>query len=50
MEELNEYYQERERKNDELVVTMAWALAFSFGLGVLYVAVRLIIAAAKWMF
>jgi len=50
MEQLNECYQEQERKNDELIVTMAWALAFGFGLGVLYGAARLVIAAAQWIF
>jgi hypothetical protein len=50
MEELNEYYQERERKNNELIVTMGWAIVFGFGLGVLYVVARLIVAAAQWIF
>jgi hypothetical protein len=50
MEELNEYYKQRERKNNELVAAMAWAVAFGFGLGVLYVAARLIIVAAQWIF
>jgi len=50
MEELKEYYRERERKNEELIVTMGWALAFGFGLGVVYVAARLVIALAQWIF
>jgi len=50
MEDLKEYYKERERKNEELIVTMGWALAFGFGLGVLYGAARLVIAAAHWIF
>jgi len=50
MEELNESYEERERKNDELIVTMAWALVFGFGLGVLYGAAKLVIAGVQWVF
>jgi hypothetical protein len=42
-----DYYERKERRNDELIVTMVWAIGFGFGLGVLYVAARLIVGAAE---
>lgn len=50
MEPLNEYYRERERKNEELIVTMGWAIAFGFGLGALYFAGWLLVALVRWIF
>lgn len=49
MEELNDYYKERERKNEELIVTMGYAMAIGFSLMCLWGAGKLVIMIIRWL-
>jgi len=40
MEELHPYYQDKERKNEELVKCWAWAVVFGLGIAVWCLAIK----------
>jgi len=40
MEELNEYYKDKERKNEDLVKCWAWAVVFGLGIAVWCLAIK----------
>ena len=43
MEELNEYYKEKERKNEELVKCWCWAVVFGLGISIWMLAIKSVV-------